>query len=450
MSSKTNKSIGISYSLKIGLYFCLMFAVSCFVFIKITTHFLENKFYERDFIELEKRLNELSATYTNPLQRKFYDQKLREVATKGGDLFVRIFDPKTADPTNSQFDDLSKFVIQNDSDIYRYYGDNWLVLARTLNAHEILQVGKKNVDYHDFISSFTSIFYTTVAISLLLVLTIGVIIIYRSLRPLRNVAGTVDQILETGNFRSRIEVHKKFGSLNEVSEILNTLLHRNEEVFSMMRNSLDNVAHDLRTPMTRMRGGIERSLINGDSDQQFEALQDCLEESDQILQILNTLMDVAEMESGALKLNYTEFDLKQVLQELIELYELVAEEKSVRLLVDFRDELLVKADRTRIKQVFANLIDNAIKYSDDSSTVWVVGELTQEDKVRISIQDSGVGISEEDVGKIFNRLYRADSSRTKRGLGLGLSMVDAIIQAHNGTITVESKLGEGSSFIVTL
>ena len=192
-----------------------------------------------------------------------------------------------------------------------------------------------------------------------------------------------------------------------------------------------------------------RSTTAADGPQ--EALADCVEESDRVLTILQTLMDVSEAEAGAMKLARSQVNIASLWTEVIELYAYVAEEKE-----DYRHHQIsprpaagARIDPIRLRQVFANLLDNAIKYTPDGGQV-TVRSSREGANVAISVRDTGMGIRPDEQGKIWDRLYRGDKSRSQRGLGLGLSLVRAIVHAHHGEVRVVSEPEKGSDFIVTI
>ncbi len=278
----------------------------------------------------------------------------------------------------------------------------------------------------------------------------GAVFAWRSTRPVRQVTQTAREILRTGTLDARVPVPQRRDELAELVEHFNTVLDRNRSLIRAMRDALDNVAHDLRTPLTRLRGTAEAALqAPDDGAAPREALADCVEESERLLNILNTLLDVTEAEAGMMRLRREPTDLARLAREVAELYELVAEEKGIRVKVTGEVPCPANVDAVRIRQVFANLLDNALKYTPAGGSVQLhAGSAAGVARMRVS--DSGIGIAADELPKIWNRLYRVERSRSERGLGLGLSLVKAVVEAHGGSVTVQSTEGQGSEFTVEL
>jgi signal transduction histidine kinase len=282
----------------------------------------------------------------------------------------------------------------------------------------------------------------------------GLVLTRSTLQPIYDLINVVQGIIRTGRTDTRVPVRSAQGdAVDELSALFNTMLDRINALIAAMGESLDNVAHDLRTPLARLRGNAERAIQAGESpaarNVQREALSDCLEESERILSMLNTMMDISEAETGVLQLRREPVALRALLAEVVELYEDVADAKKVRVIMEPGDEVVVSGARDRLRQVFANLLDNAIKYTSEGGEVRIT-VARDGDSAVVTVADTGAGIAAEHLPRIWERLYRADPSRSERGLGLGLSLVKAYVGAHGGDVEAQSQPGRGSVFTLRL
>ena len=197
----------------------------------------------------------------------------------------------------------------------------------------------------------------------------GIFLTRSTLKPLRDLRDAVRRILQTGQTDDRVPVYGTEDTVDELSTLFNAMLARITTLIHGMRNALDHVAHDLRTPMTRLRVTAESALATNDPAKHREALSDCLEESERVLSMLTTLMDISEAETGTMQLNVTVVALDGLVREVVDLYEDTAEDAGVALHADVPADLTVPADRDRLRQALANLVDNAIKYTPRNGRV---------------------------------------------------------------------------------
>ncbi len=220
----------------------------------------------------------------------------------------------------------------------------------------------------------------------------GRMLTWSALRPLRSLARTVESILRTGQTRARVSVPPARDALADLGVLINQMLDRIDALIAGLRGSLDNVAHDLRTPVTRLRATAETALREPRTAGEYrEALADCLEEADRVMTMLDAVMDIAEAETGTMRLKKEAVDLGAIVRDATELYADVAEHKGVRLDVDVHAELVASADRARLTQAVANLVDNAVKYTPAGGRVRVSAAAGAQGPA-IEVADNGLGI----------------------------------------------------------
>ncbi len=331
---------------------------------------------------------------------------------------------------------------------YNNNRDELEIASIRLADHHLLQVGKGAEEMERLLAHFRDIFTGIMLPVILIGFAGGFFLSYRALRPIRDLIRTVRSI-DTGRMDARVPSRQTGDELDELIHLFNDMLAKIETLLTGMRAALDNVAHDLRTPLTRMRAAIETTLQDPERNAESlrEALMDCAEDSERLVTMVNTLMDISEAETGVMQLHPVRFDVAAFLHEVADLYQYVAEEKEVVITVVAPAGLEAAGDINRIRQVVANLLDNAVKYTPTGGTVCMRADALDHEII-IRVEDTGVGIAAQDLPRIFDRLFRGDQSRSQRGLGLGLSLVKAVMQAHKGRVGVENLPDRGTRFTI--
>jgi len=246
------------------------------------------------------------------------------------------------------------------------------------------------------------------------------------------IAMTAQEIMETGNLSQRLEVDSGWDDLSRMTNVLNAFLVRNEELVEGVKRVSDNIAHDLRTPLTRLRNNLETLRKASDDKAVIDAM---IEEADRLLGTFNALLRIARIETAQQRTQFGELRLDMVLKDVAELYEPLAELKKISLHL-VAEENFYTGDRDLLFQAFANLMDNALKFTPAGSNVRII--LRKEGASYICIvRDEGPGIPDIEKDKVFNRFYRSETSRNAPGNGLGLSLVAAVIKLHHGSIALQ-------------
>jgi len=313
----------------------------------------------------------------------------------------------------------------------------------------LLQIARSTEEREELLSRFRKQLAGVFGATLLVALAGGAVLTRRARRPLDELGAAVTRIVATGNLGARLPVARRGDAIDELRVLFNAMLDRIEGLVRAMRETLDNVSHDVRTPLSRIRATAERGLESGPPDADGKAaLADVLEETDRAAHLLSALMDVSEAETGVLKIEKEPVAASDLVSDALSLFEDAAEEKQVALSGKSEPGLLVLADRSRMRQVLANLVDNAVKYTPAGGRVDVEAAAEGANAL-FRVSDTGPGIAPEDLPHIFDRLYRGDRSRSERGLGLGLALARAVVEAHGGSVAVESGPG-GAVFSVRL
>lgn len=313
----------------------------------------------------------------------------------------------------------------------------------------VLQIGESLEDDEELIDALLNGFLITLVIIILLGGPVGWFMARRALRGVQEITRTAIEISD-GALDRRVPVRSQGDELDVLARTFNTMLDRIQALIIGMREMTDNLAHDLRSPLGRIRASAEMSLASGGSRTEAEDMaMTTTEECDRLLEMINTTLDIAEAESGAAKLRLADIDLVKVIDDALELFQPLAEDKEAVMTADLPESCRIRGDLQRLQRVVANLLDNALKYMSPGGRV-AIRLVDEGAQVKLSIEDTGVGMSAEESTRIFERFYRCDRSRTEHGNGLGLSLALAFVRAHGGDIKVKTSPGEGSTFTTVL
>jgi heavy metal sensor kinase len=313
----------------------------------------------------------------------------------------------------------------------------------------VLQIGWSLADDEKFVEKFREIFGTTVAVVMVFAALLGWFMAKRALAGVEEVTQTA-RAISAGDLEQRVPVQGRATEIDRLAITFNDMLDRIQALVTEMKEMTENIAHDLRSPITRIRGIAEMTLTTGKTIEEYEAAAaNTVEDCDRLLEMINTMLYISQAEATAGKLTLDEVDMTGVVRNACELFQPVAEDKGVNLVAEIATDAKVRGELQGLQRMVANLIDNALTYTPPSGVV-TVSVNGDKGLVAVRVEDTGIGIPQGEIPRIFRRFYRCDRSRSRPGGGLGLSLVKAIVQSHRGQITVTSTPNVGTTFTITL
>ena len=326
-------------------------------------------------------------------------------------------------------------------------------LARTVYASigpgTILQIGISLEDDDEFLAQFRQIFGATIALVMGFAGLLGWFMAKRALTNVEQVTRTA-RAISASDLEQRVPVKGQAEEIDRLATTFNDMLDRIQKLVTETKEMTENIAHDLRSPITRIRGMAEMALTSGNAVEEYEAAAaSTVEDCDRLLEMINTMLYISQTEATAGKFATEEVDVTRMVRHACELFQPVAEDKGVTLVVEIRSEVKVQGVLQGLQRMLANLIDNALNYTPSPGTVTVSVNADAKSGI-IAVADTGIGIPQEDLPHIFRRFYRCDRSRSRPGTGLGLTLVEAIVHAHRGQIAVTSTPNVGTTFSITL
>ena len=319
------------------------------------------------------------------------------------------------------------------------------------NLLYIVQVGTSMESVEETLTRLLLVLLVTMPLALAVSLAGGWFLAGRALRPVDDITLAAQRIAG-GDLTQRLKVPPSPDEIGRLADTFNNMIARLETSFRQIRQFSSDASHELRTPLTVMKGETELALRRPrDAKDYTVVLESNLEEIDRMTRIVDELLFLSRADMGEVKMERLPVKLESLLEDVHRQASLLGQERDVQVVLGMVTPATVLGDELRLRELFLNLLDNAVKYSTPGGSVDITLQ-TETGQAKVLITDHGIGISREDQGKIFDRFYRTDDARThtKKGTGLGLAICAWIVESHHGRIEVDSEIGKGSTFTVTL
>ncbi|OVE82367.1 hypothetical protein BVY04_01185 [bacterium M21] len=302
-----------------------------------------------------------------------------------------------------------------------------------LNTSHTLILGRDIQDVQSVLHAYTTTFIILLTFVFLLTSGASWLIANRAMQGVLRVAQTAEEI-SAGDLDARVTCETEGNEIRTLATAFNRMVDQTQQLLKEQRELTDNIAHDLRTPITRIRGTIETAVSASPTPEDYQLMvAQVMEDCEQLSHLINVTLEISQANAGTLPLHLETLDLNQEVERAIQLFQPLAQQKHQMLRMTASGATQLTADRTKIQRVIANLLDNAIKYTQDSGEIHI--EIQESDEaVKLQVGDNGPGIPADQLESVFHRFYRVDTSRNTPGNGLGLSLVQAIIHAHKGEI----------------
>ncbi len=313
----------------------------------------------------------------------------------------------------------------------------------------ILQMGESLDEQAEFLAIFREVIGPILTLGTIFAALLGWFMAKRALMGVEEVTQTALRISK-GDFNTRVPVKNRGDEIERLATTFNDMLDHIKTLIKEMREITDNIAHDMRSPLTKIRCAAELELTGGTTIDNYKTMAaNTIEECDRLLEMINTMLDIAEAESGAAQLALEEVDISNLIRDACDLFQPVAENNKISLISKVPDSYVLHSDFRKLQRIIANLLDNALKYTQTGGTVTVSLEANTQ-QITVSVTDTGTGISADDLPRIFERFYRCGQSRSQEGNGLGLSLVRAFAHSLGGDVKAASCPCKGSTFTVIL
>ena len=446
----------IWYVILFSFFSVLVFSI---VYISLVEHLSE-----RLDTELLNEARELKCLYVSHGLDALKAEFSREAKSQGTNrIFYRLISPDlkiiltTYSPYWSKLLKDKRFLLLAKDNTHMFHtlkipGHHYYVriICERLPDGNILQIGMTMKDNERLMEKYRETFATAFAVMLICGTLIGWFIVKGAIKGVQRVTNIVATI-NASDLSSRVPLKNEGLEIDELANSFNKMLDRIEKLVTELKEVTDNIAHDLRSPITRIRGIAETTITGNENINNYrEMTLLVIEECDRLIELINNMLDISQIQAGVAKLVKEKINIVKIIKDASELFQPVAEDKNITINLHLPTKsIFIYGDKSKIQRSIANILDNAIKYTLDGGKI-DISLYCKKDLIEIEIKDTGIGISKQDLPRIFDRFYRCDKSRASQGNGLGLSLALAFIKAHGGDIKVSSKLGQGSTFNILL
>lgn len=431
-----------TYTFRFTVLYVLTISVTASAISTLVYLFIAHDYFEQVDTSIQLELESAATSFERGGQHGFEDYVLSRTIANVGERYYFVL---TAEDGRSilagNLDELPELM--------QYPGDG-LSLGKTLvdwrgdhansfiGQSMVLPGGQRIVaarhyeDVNQRVELVASTLIQSTIVTILLGVIGGAFISANMIRLIDSLNQSIATIMQ-GNLSERLPVSQRGGEIDQLAAQLNMMLERIESSMNDVRQVSDNIAHDLRTPLTRLRNKLS-TLEKRASPDNRDSVREMLVEADHLLSICSALLRIARVESGAKRADFSDVSLSRIFVDVVELYEPLASVKDIALSIECKDEVHIQGDKDLLFQMLANLIDNAIKYTPSGGAI-MTSLFVRNDTIYMNFADNGLGIPPEKYEKVFQRFYRVEESRgIQPGNGLGLSLVQAVAVLHGGSV----------------
>jgi heavy metal sensor kinase len=436
---------------RLTLWYLAVIVVLLLIFSSVAYFMLDYTLYNNLDNTLQNRANSLNTpTYVVPKSNELlmsFDANGNETQSVGG---VTVDTPKLSGLIKKAIAGQNAYLSATgtENQNIRLYATSFL---NPFNGQPVvIVVGQTTTEITDVLHTFVYVIVIAMVAIIILAGIGGLFLAERALKPVQQITKTAQNI-EGSDLSQRINV-KTDDELGMLASTLNEMIGRLEESFNRQRQFTADASHELRTPLAIMQAEATLALSKERAPDDYrKSLETISQESDYMSSVIGKLLFLARSDAGKEQLTFEDVELKGLITGLASNIEALAQDKGIKFAVDAHEELMVSGDKVKLRQLFINILENAVRYTPTAGHI-SVSLVKQESNAVVSISDTGIGIPPEHLPHIFERFYRVDKARarTDGGVGLGLAIAKIIAESHKGTIGVESEVGKGTTFRISI